>query len=449
MFTISDAITDLKVKERSIFKMLYSMNSPQVATPDASVEEARCYVLFFSEGPNLSAYIGLYLPRIDRKMFYAYSSNPFPFEAAPDVEVEATGFAEDMGFLLDEINVSGMPVDDRNRWIEEQYIFGYKKPETTEDNLTVTTGEKPISALDEKEELREALAKTEAEKAKVVQAEREEAKAKAEAEKAKAEAEKAKAEAEKAKAEAEKAKAEAEKPTPVPLLEEPVLHMEPTRPQPSIQPQPQVPLQTPVQPQPTPPYQQPVPPQGQPQYPPQQGQTYGQPQPPYGQPQQPYGQPQQYQPPQPYGQPPQPYGQPQPPYGQPQQPYGQPQQPAPHQVYPAPPVYPQTPPQPPPAHEPPAASQKKAPPAIQAKAPVTKKKVYKAAPHPPKAEEFEESVPVEMEEEPAPQRAPSVFEKALKEGIVKPPKPKTTKPAHATGVVTRDKEALARLLASF
>jgi len=133
MFIINNSLTDLKVKERNIYKILYSMNSPHVATPELSVEEARCYVLFFSEGQNLSAYIGLYLPRTGRKIFYAYASNPFPFEAGPDVEVEATGFAEDMGFLLDEISVSGMPLDDRNRWIEEQYIFGYKKPESEEE----------------------------------------------------------------------------------------------------------------------------------------------------------------------------------------------------------------------------------------------------------------------------------------------------------------------------
>ncbi|MHB8844181.1 MAG: hypothetical protein ACYC7L_05470 [Nitrospirota bacterium] len=410
MFAISETITDLKVKERSIFKMLYSMNSPQVATPDSSVEEARCYVLFFSEGPNLSAYIGLYLPRIDHKMFYAYSSNPFPFEAAPDVELEATGFAEDMGFLLDEINVSGMAADDRNRWIEEQYIFGYKKPETLEDNLTVTTDEKPKSALDEKEVERETQARAEAEKKSRAEAE----KARSEDEKARAEEEKARLEAEKAKAEAKRAKAEAEQDTPVPHLEEPFLHPEP------------------VQQQPYPPYQQPMPKQGQPippqyppqqqPYPPQQGQPYGQPQPPYGQPQQ--------------YQPPQQYGQPQPPYGQPQQ----------YQQYQQPPL---APPQPQ-ASVPPAAPQKKAPPAVQPKAPAVKKKVAKPAPPPPPVEEFNEPVPVEMEEVPALQRKPDVFEKALKEGVVKPPKPKAAAPARAAGgVVARDKEALARLLASF
>ena len=133
MYTIDNKITDLKVKERSIFRILYSMNSHPVATPEMSVEEARCYILFFSEGPNLTSYIGLYLPRNDRKFFYAYTSNPFPFEAADEVENEARQFAEDMGFLLDEINVSGMAVEDRNHWIEDQYIFGYKKPELPEE----------------------------------------------------------------------------------------------------------------------------------------------------------------------------------------------------------------------------------------------------------------------------------------------------------------------------
>ena len=414
MFIITHNLTDLKVKERNIYKMLYSMNSPQVATPELSVEEARCYVLFFSEGPNLSAYIGLYLPRTDRKIFYAYSSNPFPFEAAPDVEFEATGFAEDMGFLLDEISVSGMPADDRNRWIEEQYIFGYKKPEIEDDIVTVTTAEKIKSALTEKEEARKAQAKAE-------QA-------------------------------AEAAAAKPVEPPPAPKVE-PVLHPEPSKPEPQAQPQqqavPQAQPQPPVQPQPQaqppqqpyPPYQQPVPQQGQPlqpHYPQQQFSQQGQ----------------QFTPPQPYGQPHQPYGQPQQyiqqPYGQPQQPYGQPQQyqqPFPPQGQPMTPQYPMAPPQPP-VFDQPAAPPKKTQPAQQAKVP-PKKKVQKA-PEPVREESFEESVPIELEVAPVQQRPINVFEDALREGVVKPPKPKASKAIRpAGGVVTRDKEALARLLASF
>jgi len=132
MFSIDQNIADLKVKERKIFKILYSMNSHPVAMPGYASEDARCYILFFSEGPNLSSFIGLYLSRVDKKFFYRYTSNPFPFEAESDVEDEARAFAEEMGFLLDEIDVSGMAAEDRNTWIEEQFIFGYRTPENTE-----------------------------------------------------------------------------------------------------------------------------------------------------------------------------------------------------------------------------------------------------------------------------------------------------------------------------
>ncbi len=421
MFTINNSIADLKVKERNIYKIFYSMNSPQVATPELGVEEARCYVLFFSEGQNLSAYIGLYLPRTGRKIFYAYTSNPFPFEAAPDVEVEAMGFAEDMGFLLDEISVSGMPLDDRNRWIEEQYIFGYKIPELEEE-----AGEEKAEENVE-------------EKAKPAAVATEEASEKP-----------AKPEPAATPVPAEPAPAPVAKPSPAPAAQPsieplvvPVLHVEPAQPQtrPQVQPQ-----------QPYPQYNQPAPQQGQPvqpqypqqqppQYPPQQGQPYSQPQP-YGQPQQPYGQPQQ-----PYGQPQQPYGQPQQypqqPYGQPQQPYQQYQQPVPPQ---APPQQPQPQTYAPPAAAPP----KKAQPAPQPKAPAAKKKAQKPAPEPAPVEEFEESVPVEVEEAVVSRRPKNVFEEALKEGVVKPPKPKAVKTVrNASAVVSRDKEALARLLSSF
>lgn len=423
MFTITNSITDLKVKERNIYKMLYSMNSPQVATPELSVEEARCYVLFFSEGPNLSAYIGLYLPRIDRKIFYAYSSNPFPFEAAPDVEFEAAGFAEDMGFLLDEISVSGMATDDRIRWIEEQYIFGYKKPEIAEDIVTITTAENVKSAPTEKEEARKAQA----------QADRDQ--------------------------EATIAPVKHVEPLSVPNIEpvthlqEPVLHPESAQPQaqpqqpiPLAQPQPPVQSQPPQQPYPQ--YQQSIPQQGQPlppHYPPQQSQYPQQPVPQQGHP---------YPPSQPYGQPQQPYGQPQQyqqPYGQPQQPYGQPhqyQQPFQQQGNPMMPQYPMAPQQPPPIFEQPIAPPKKAQPAAQTKVP-QKKKTQKAL-EPVHEESHEDTVPVELEVETVKQRPSNVYEEALRQGVVKPPKSTMTKAVRpATGVVTRDKEALARLLASF
>lgn len=141
MFTVDPNITDLQVKEKVISKLSFSMNSPQIATPELSVEEARCYVLFFRAGNTYSAYIGLYLPNSDRKFYYTYSGNPLPEEALGEAMDEATRFAEDMGFLLDELKLPDLSVDERNQWIEDQLIFGYKKK--PEEKAEEKPAEKP------------------------------------------------------------------------------------------------------------------------------------------------------------------------------------------------------------------------------------------------------------------------------------------------------------------
>ncbi len=128
MFTADPNITDLQVKEKGIHKILFSMNIHQVATPELSAEDARSYVIFFREGSSLSAYISIYFMRTDRRFYYSYTANPFPFEGLSDVEDEARGFVEDMGFVLDEINIGGMSLDEKNRWLDEQPMFSRRKP---------------------------------------------------------------------------------------------------------------------------------------------------------------------------------------------------------------------------------------------------------------------------------------------------------------------------------
>ncbi|HUI68297.1 MAG TPA: hypothetical protein VL087_08805 [Nitrospirota bacterium] len=128
MFTVDTTITDLKVKERSMLKVLFSMNTHQVATPEMNLEEARSYVIFCREGGGrISAYIGLHLLGTNRRLFYPHSSNPFPEEDMNTVDEEARGFAEGMGAMLDEIDLTKMSSDERNHWIDDQAIFNLNK----------------------------------------------------------------------------------------------------------------------------------------------------------------------------------------------------------------------------------------------------------------------------------------------------------------------------------
>lgn len=130
MFTVDPNITDLKVREKNLFQVFFSMNVHQVANPDMGLEEARSYVFFFREGgDNVSAYVGLHFLHSDRKLYYKYSGNPFPESRLTDVEDESRHFAEDLGAMLDDLDFSKMSSREKDRWIDEQEMLSGRKKE--------------------------------------------------------------------------------------------------------------------------------------------------------------------------------------------------------------------------------------------------------------------------------------------------------------------------------
>lgn len=141
MFTTDSTIVDLKIKERNLHKAIFSMNFHQVATPELGVDEARCYMFFFRDGDKFSAYIVLYMPRTGRRLYYTYSSNPFPEADLPIVEDVARAFGEEMGFFLDEKSFISSSVEEKNLWIDEQPLFGFKSPEEITDASRTTETE--------------------------------------------------------------------------------------------------------------------------------------------------------------------------------------------------------------------------------------------------------------------------------------------------------------------
>ncbi len=127
MFIIDTNITDLKTKERTLYKAFFSVNIHQVATPELSAEDAKSYVFFFGEDGKYLSYIGLHFLHTDRKMYYRHSANPFSERELPAVEEEARNFVEDMGAMMDELALAKMSDMEKDRWIDEQDIFFSKK----------------------------------------------------------------------------------------------------------------------------------------------------------------------------------------------------------------------------------------------------------------------------------------------------------------------------------
>jgi hypothetical protein len=131
MFTIDKDITVSELRGKNLVKVFFSMNNHQIATPEMMLEEARSYVMFYSEpGAKVSAYIGLYLLLTGRRLFYAHSSNPFPPRELNSVEDEALCFVEGLGALVDEIEIADLSAEEVERWMEEQEIFSLEaRPE--------------------------------------------------------------------------------------------------------------------------------------------------------------------------------------------------------------------------------------------------------------------------------------------------------------------------------
>src|SRR5208283_3816976 len=146
MFIIDQSIEDLKIRERDMFKVFFSMNNHQVATPEMMLEEARSYIIFFREAQNkISAYIGLHLLLTDRKLFYAHSSNSFPAEELETVQDEALDFAEGLGAMIDELHLTELSPQEVSQWIDRQDIFKSKsEPESVPETHETGNLEPPI-----------------------------------------------------------------------------------------------------------------------------------------------------------------------------------------------------------------------------------------------------------------------------------------------------------------
>jgi hypothetical protein len=150
MFSVDPNITDFKVKEKSLLRVLFSMNTHQVATPEMSLEDARSYVIFCQEeGGKISAYIGLHLLDTNRRFFYPHSSNPFAASFINDVDDEARSFAEGLGAVLDEIDIAKMSLVEKDRWLDDQAIFFPKKQaDAVQEEASVS----PVKAVEEDQE---------------------------------------------------------------------------------------------------------------------------------------------------------------------------------------------------------------------------------------------------------------------------------------------------------
>ncbi len=130
MFTFDDRITSVPATRAQVVSLHQSINSPHLAVPGKAAGPAQAYILGLRGATGISLFV--YLALVDAHDCAVYvpaqkSLNPEEFK----VELaEALGFAESMGFMMDDLNFRTRPAADQDQLLKTLPPFqtGAKKP---------------------------------------------------------------------------------------------------------------------------------------------------------------------------------------------------------------------------------------------------------------------------------------------------------------------------------
>lgn len=144
MFNLDPSIRGLPATRDQVTLLQQSINSPQVVIPGKGASTAQAYIVGLRGPQGFSISIYLYLPDNEDCAVYVSDKRNLRPEDFADVEGEAMGFVESMGFFMDTLNFRGMPVEDQEELIRSLPVF-QKVPARSEAKSQ--QGKSPSAAL--------------------------------------------------------------------------------------------------------------------------------------------------------------------------------------------------------------------------------------------------------------------------------------------------------------
>jgi type IV pilus assembly protein PilF len=104
MFTIDERLKGLPALKEQVVALYESLNQPHLAIPGRAAGLAKAYILGLRGPSGFAAFVYLYLPHSAECAVYMPSNRSATAEQYPNEEVEALGFVESMGFMMDNLN---------------------------------------------------------------------------------------------------------------------------------------------------------------------------------------------------------------------------------------------------------------------------------------------------------------------------------------------------------
>lgn len=128
MFTIDERLKGLPAVKEQVVQLYQSLNQPHLAVPGRKAGPAAGYVLGLRGPSGFAVFVYLYMPDSGECAIYVPSNGTVAAEQYQSEEAEALGFVESMGFIMDNLNFRGRPVDEQDSMIRTLPIFQREPP---------------------------------------------------------------------------------------------------------------------------------------------------------------------------------------------------------------------------------------------------------------------------------------------------------------------------------
>jgi hypothetical protein len=158
MFVVSESEKGIPPEDREgMISVLHSINEPKIAAAERPAEPTRAFICEFGREPGaVEIKVVLYLTKSQVRLVYVSEEGTVEAARKKDLEAEALDFVENMGFMMDNMNLAKMAPAERQPALAELPIFGeevmlesvgdlsFLEDPLTEEPLEVVEGEIPI-----------------------------------------------------------------------------------------------------------------------------------------------------------------------------------------------------------------------------------------------------------------------------------------------------------------
>lgn len=124
MFEQRDDIKFIQTTPENIVAIIESINQPMIAARGGAAEAAKAYIVGVRNSSGLfSIYVYLYLVKVHQCLIYLHDPVEIPMDSYHDTEIDALGFVESMGFIVDNMNFRKMEPQQQSALMDSLACF--------------------------------------------------------------------------------------------------------------------------------------------------------------------------------------------------------------------------------------------------------------------------------------------------------------------------------------